>query len=284
MNNHPQEVFQSQPSYFAVIPANVRYDKNLEPNAKLLYGEISALANIQGFCFSGNKYFSDLYDVDIRTIKRWISNLEKLGYIKIVHEKKGIRTLRKMYLFEVFQKMFTEGQKCHGVGDKNVRQTDIYNNTSSNIVCVDSPPVAVSPLEKDHEKVMKNKFDGSNFELSKNDLFTASIQKWKDWTEAEIDEAWKILVDYQDPIRDWFSFCEGTIKNLRKLAALKNFNIQEQKCLSKKNQNQCTSNPTKIMNKESENSKKEISINVTLEQLFPDWRSQLGLQPKSSPT
>ena len=28
-----------KPSYYAVIPADVRYDPRLKPNAKLLYGE-----------------------------------------------------------------------------------------------------------------------------------------------------------------------------------------------------------------------------------------------------
>ena len=274
MTSHPPKVFQSQPSYYAIIPANVRYDKNLEPNAKLLYGEISALSNIEGFCFSGNKYFADLYDVDIRTVKRWISALEKAGYIKIVHEKNGIRTLRKIYLFEVFQKMFTEGQKCPGVGDINVPPS-IDNNTSVNVVCVDSPPVGASPPQKDHVKISVKTFQNSTIEVSKSELYTASIQKRKDWSSEEISEAWEILEKYQDPVRDWFKFCEGTIENLRKTKAMKKF--KESKC-------QNTTNHTKPSINECGNSKVETSENDTWGLHLADWKSQLGQHKKSQNT
>ena len=48
------------PNYYAIIPSNVRYS-DLKPNAKLLYGEITALSNKHGFCFASNKYFANLY-------------------------------------------------------------------------------------------------------------------------------------------------------------------------------------------------------------------------------
>ena len=68
-------------SFYAVIPADVRYDKRLKPLARLLYGEITALSNEVGYCWATNKYFSNLYSVSESTIKRLISDLKECGYI-----------------------------------------------------------------------------------------------------------------------------------------------------------------------------------------------------------
>ena len=73
------------PSYYSIIPANVRYDKELCPNEKLLYGEITSLCNTTGKCTAGNQYFADLYDKAKETISRWISHLERKGYISTTY-------------------------------------------------------------------------------------------------------------------------------------------------------------------------------------------------------
>ena len=74
---------EQQKAYYAIMPAEVRYDKDLPPNAKLLYGEITALCNDKGYCWATNQYFADLYKVSKITVSRWISTLNKKGYISI---------------------------------------------------------------------------------------------------------------------------------------------------------------------------------------------------------
>ena len=73
---------EDKPNYYAIIPAEVRYDEELSDKAKLLYGEISALANKNGYCFANNKYFAELYGVDKSTITRLLKQLENKGYIE----------------------------------------------------------------------------------------------------------------------------------------------------------------------------------------------------------
>jgi ssDNA-binding Zn-finger/Zn-ribbon topoisomerase 1 len=72
---------KKNPSFFAIIPATVRYDKSLPQGAKLLYGEISALTNKKGCCWAGNAYFADLYCTSERTIIEWINRLRASGHI-----------------------------------------------------------------------------------------------------------------------------------------------------------------------------------------------------------
>ena len=43
---------ENQTNYYAVIPATVRYNNLLKPSEKLMYGEITALANKMGYSFA----------------------------------------------------------------------------------------------------------------------------------------------------------------------------------------------------------------------------------------
>ena len=87
-------------AYYAIIPANVRYDKDLTPNAKLLYGEITALCNEKGFCWASNSYFANLYEVSNKSVSTWINQLAERGYVKtqLIYAK-GTKEVRERRIY-----------------------------------------------------------------------------------------------------------------------------------------------------------------------------------------
>lgn len=74
---------ERKPAYWAVLPASVRYDKSIRPNGKLLYAEIQALADRDGYCFAQNAYFAELYEIAPRTVSDLISQLCDKGYVTV---------------------------------------------------------------------------------------------------------------------------------------------------------------------------------------------------------
>lgn len=72
-----------RPAFWALIPATVRYDADLPPNAKLLYGEVTALSDKLGYCYAQNSYFTKLYGLSERTITRLFSVLVERGYLRV---------------------------------------------------------------------------------------------------------------------------------------------------------------------------------------------------------
>lgn len=120
-------------SYYAIIPADVRYDEDLPANAKLLYGEITALCNERGYCWASNSYFAKLYKVSVRTVQTWINALEKKGYINRVnvwdkdnHVEKRIIRLGTQITGE--NNFIPPRKKFHGGYEKNFMENITNNN------------------------------------------------------------------------------------------------------------------------------------------------------------
>ena len=90
-------------NYYAIIPATIRYSKELKPAEKLLYGEITALTNIKGYCYASNRYFANLYNVTLHTVSQWISHLEKLQYIKLemIRDNNKVIKERRIYINDI---------------------------------------------------------------------------------------------------------------------------------------------------------------------------------------
>ncbi len=126
---------RDEPNYFAIIPANVRYDKNLRDKAKLLYGEITALCNKEGFCWAKNEYFADLYDVTKTTVSTLIKNLIDNGYIKskLIY-KEGTKEILNRYL-SIVKDPVKENLKDNNINiiinkkeEEKEKIIDFYNN------------------------------------------------------------------------------------------------------------------------------------------------------------
>lgn len=86
-----------KPGYWAMIPSFVRYAPELPDKAKLLYGELHALASAGGFCRATNDYFAQLYGTTSRTVRRLLSLLAKKKYIvvEIIRDEETRQVLKR---------------------------------------------------------------------------------------------------------------------------------------------------------------------------------------------
>lgn len=217
---------KQQPSYYANIPATVRYDKDLKANEKLLYGEITALANKNGYCWAENNYFAELYGVKKGTVSGWISQLEKKGYVKteLIYQK-GSKQVSRRFIYINDTPM---RQKSHTPSDKNdigyttkiehpMRQKskEELNNTSTNN----------TSINKDSRNSGKPEYDDDSpyMKLSKR-LFKHLKQRnpeqsepnWQTWADdfrktVELD---KKSLENVTKILDWCQKDEFWRKNV----------------------------------------------------------------------
>tara|TARA_B110000211_G_scaffold202911_1_gene235392 strand:- start:62 stop:682 length:621 start_codon:yes stop_codon:yes gene_type:complete len=150
-----------KPSYYAIIPANVRYNNEIKPNAKLLYGEITCLSNNEGFCWAMNQYFAELYEVDKKTISRWIGQLKKFGYIDVqVNYREGTKQIKSRYIKLTTPRdeiVPTLGTKLSLPRDEIVT----VNSTSNNITSVFKTPSIQMVAEYCNSR--QNKVDAETF-------------------------------------------------------------------------------------------------------------------------
>ncbi|SCI10599.1 Uncharacterised protein [uncultured Clostridium sp.] len=170
---------QMNKSYYAIIPANVRYDEDLTPNAKLLYGEITALCNEKGYCWASNDYFAELYKTSNRTVSRWIQQLISKGHItsKLIY-REGTKEVKERHLYIGLiggdKNVTTYRQKCHEGIDKNVA-TPIDKNVQDNNTSINNTFNNTTTIDKD--------------------VVADMIKKYFDFTEKEINQIKKVFLE-----------------------------------------------------------------------------------------
>ena len=185
------------PGYYGILPANIRYDKNLKPMEKIMYSELTALSNKNGYCNATNSYFAELYEVSKNTVSLWISDLEKAGYIKtkLIYEPgtKNIKE-RRIYIANPITKN----------DDTPITKNREDNNTSIN---------NTSRILKEKYKKEKSKNEVETYinDLKLNDDYKQLLFRYVEYRKSikkpikTIVPIKKILKDFSD----WFSLDEA---------------------------------------------------------------------------
>ena len=89
-----------KPNFYAILPADVRYDKRLKPMEKILYSEITSLTNKEGYCYAQNSYFAELYEVHKNTISTWVTHLVEVGYLRLeINYYEGTKNIKERRLY-----------------------------------------------------------------------------------------------------------------------------------------------------------------------------------------
>lgn len=87
---------------YTVLNQSFRFDTKISASEKLILAEIIALSHVNDFCYATNAHFAELFGVHKQTVSRWINNLVRQGYLRVVliRDEKGMITQRQIYLTE----------------------------------------------------------------------------------------------------------------------------------------------------------------------------------------
>ncbi|NCD40577.1 MAG: helix-turn-helix domain-containing protein [Bacteroidia bacterium] len=156
---------KERPSFWAIIPATVRYDDVVGSTAKLLFAEITALSNQEGYCWASNQYFAELFKISITQVSRLIKSLEDRGFLKSEVDRAG-GNLRKIY-----PQIITEPVK--GSGNKSFKEK--FDDL------VGSIPADLYEERKAFIDYWTAKNDGGKKEHWQKQKTFAMRQRWSTW-------------------------------------------------------------------------------------------------------
>lgn len=181
---------QPRKSYYAIIPADVRYDERLSPFARLLFGELTALSNEKGYSWASNDYFAKLYKVTKQAVSKWIKSLEDCNYIKIeyIREGKQIKTRKVSISVDRYQPQIkgvstTDEGGCQPQIEEN--NTSTNNTINKNIDSVltffkEESGKSIKIETASHRKLVKTAFRKGYTVQDLKDVITLKNTEWKD--------------------------------------------------------------------------------------------------------
>ena len=122
------------------VPSEILLDVNLTDKEKLILSIICNLSQNNNYCYSSNRYFSNLLNVTIGRISKWITSLKNKKYIDIeIVYKTGTKEIQnriikiiKAELVPIVKNDYRYGQyRLEGIvnNDKYIKKKNILVNT-----------------------------------------------------------------------------------------------------------------------------------------------------------
>lgn len=213
---------KEQPNYYSVLPANVRYDNRLKANEKLLYSEITALANINGYCYASNGYFAKLYGVSKVSISNWINNLIRCGYLYSKNEyKDGTNSIarRKIFIADSDQDLLKESlspikENFKGVKEKfkggikenfktPIKENFKENNTRYNTTSINSHHHGVhDDVDEDDVDTIIKKWNGLGEKIPVVKAINKNTTRYQLFADRVSEYGFEKVVEAIDRIKD----------------------------------------------------------------------------------
>ena len=181
-----------RPNYYAVIPAEVRYNEKLNSSQKLFYGEITALTFKTGECWASNNYFARLYKISPSLISNWLKALENEKLITIEYETQGKEIKRRIIRIIGIQNIDYPIQNIEGGYSKYLKEnnTSINNKENNNINIITKERFKKPTLEEVEAycKQRNNKIEAKTFYdyYEANNWIDSNGKKIKSWKQKMI--------------------------------------------------------------------------------------------------
>jgi hypothetical protein len=191
---------EERPNYYAIIPANIRYDADLTANAKLLYGEITALCNEKGYCWATNEYFANLYGVSKTSISKWISSLIQKEYIfsETIY-KEGTKEILNRYLRIVKDPIEEKLKDNNTIINNTINNKEIYKERFKKPTLEEVKEYCEERNNGIDAETFINFYESKGWMVGKN-----KMKDWKACIRTWEKKSRHIITKEEKPIPDWF--------------------------------------------------------------------------------
>ena len=189
-----------KPSFYAILPADVRYAEDLTSLQKILYAEITALTNKEWYCYAGNSYFAELYNKDPTRVSKTISDMQKKWYLQVSRENESW-FVRRIYVWELKELKKTIKTTCRKMQDPSCTwvqggieekcKTPLAENC--NIIIQDNNTTSNNTLSSNEESILTDTKQGGKSDLK----ISSSLKNLGE--EKEKSSAKKEKEAYGDP-------------------------------------------------------------------------------------